>query len=185
MNELTKISREWKKKADELLQEKGLVETLSKFGTVHFTGAYSYDLMMHGDVDISVVRDQEFSAEEVFEILKDLYFQGKFRSYFIGGDWDDPRKGNEFPIGYYVGLKEKVDGEKWKFDIWFMDEAEFANRNNNPKLKTASEEQRELILLCKQYRNEHKLAITGQEIYDKVLEGEWENLDDFKTFFNR
>ncbi len=184
MSELTKISKEWKSKADRLLSERGLIETLSKFGAVHFTGAYSYDLMMHGDIDISVVRDQEFSVEEVFQIFRELYFQGKFRSYFIGGDWDDPRKGKEFPKGYYIGLKEKLDGERWKFDIWFVSEKEFANRNDNPALGTASEQQKELILLCKQYRNEHKIAITGQEIYDKVLGKEWKSIDDFKAILN-
>lgn len=184
MSELTSISKEWNKKADRLLSERDLVETLSKFGEVHFTGAYSYNLMMHGDVDISVVRGQEFSVDEVFEIFRELYFQGKFRSYFIGGDWDDPRKGNEFPKGYYIGLKEKLGGERWKFDIWFVSEKEFAKRNDNPALKGASEQQRELILLCKQYRNEHKLAVTGQEIYDRVLRGEWKSSEDLKQALN-
>jgi len=140
--------------------------------------------MMHGDVDITVVRDQEFSIEEVFEIFRELYFQGKFRSYFIGGDWDDPRKGKEFPKGYYIGLKEKLDGERWKFDTWFVSKKEFANRNDNPALKIATEEQKELILLCKQYRNEHKVAITGQDIYDKILKGEWKSTDDFMAHIN-
>lgn len=184
MSEITKISKEWKSKADRLLSERELVRALSKFGAVHFTGAYSYDLMMHGDVDISVVRNKEFSVEEVFEVFRELYFQGKFRSYFIGGDWDDPRKGNEFPKGYYIGLKEKLYGERWKFDIWFVSETEFGNRNDNPGLKVATDEQRELILMCKQYRNDRKVAITGQEIYDKVLSGGWKSIGDFKQAIN-
>lgn len=179
MSDVLADSRGWKERADVLLREKGLVEALSRFGVVHFTGAYAYDLMMHGDVDISVVREREFSIEEVFNIFKELYFEGKFRSYFIGGDWDDPRKGNEFPKGYYFGLKEKVNGERWKFDIWCMSEAEFARRSDNPALATATPEQRALILQCKQRRNEHKISITGQEIYDAVLNGTWKSLEDF------
>lgn len=181
MSKLIEISKEWKRKADQLLKEKNLIETLSKFGKINFNGAYSYDLMMHGDIDISISREQEFSIEEVFEIFRQLYFIGKFRSYFIGGDWNDPRKGKEFPKGHYIGLKEKIDGEKWKIDIWFVSESEQANRRDNLSLKTATENQKELILECKQYRNDHKLSVTGQEIYNNVLGGKWKSIDDFKT----
>lgn len=181
MSNLIEISKEWQRKADRLLKEKELVETLSKFGKVNFSGAYLYGLMMHGDIDISVSRERGFSIGEVFEIFKSLYFAGKFRSYFIGGEWDDPRKGKEFPKGNYVGLKEKVDGERWKFDIWFVSEAEQAIRDDNPKLKSVTNIQRELILECKKYRNQNKLSVTGQEIYDKVIGGEWKSVENFKS----
>lgn len=164
-------SKEWKSKADNLLAEKDLVADLSSYGKVCFTGAYSYNLMMHGDIDISIVREDAFSVEEVLEIFKSLYLKGKFRSYFIGGDWDDPRKGVEFPKGYYIGLKEKINGEKWKFDLWFLSEQEFNKRSDNPKLSSLTEDQKKLILDCKRARNENKLAISGQEIYDLVLSG--------------
>ena len=68
-----------------------------------------------------------------------MYFHGKFRSYFIGGNWDDPRKGKEFPNGYYIGLKEKFKSESWKFDIWFVSEVEFANRKDNSSLMTLTQ----------------------------------------------
>jgi hypothetical protein len=93
------MSNQWKQKADELLVKTDLVRDLSRYGTVHFTGAYKYNLMTHGDIDISVVRQKPFTIEEIFDIFKNLYFNGKFRSYFIGGDWDDPRKEQEFPEG--------------------------------------------------------------------------------------
>ena len=178
---LIEISKEWKRKADHFLKEKEIVETLSKFANVNFNGAYAYDLMMHGDIDISISREQEFSVEEVFEIFRQLYFTGKFRSYFIGGDWDDPRKGKEFPKGYYIGLKENINGERWKIDIWFVSESEQTNRKENSNLYSLTEDQKELILECKQYRNDHKLSVTGQEIYDNVLGGKWKSIDDFKT----
>ncbi len=181
---LLKMSNEWKEKADILLKEKGLFDDLSQYGEVHFTGAYAYNLMMHGDVDISVVRDEAFSNKEVFEIFKSLYFKANFRSYFIAGDWDDPRKGNEFPEGFYIGLKEKINGERWKFDIWFLDKDAFHKRNNNPKLSSASEKEKELILECKQVRKKRKLDTTGQEIYDLVLSGKVKSIEDFSKIFN-
>ena len=180
---LIPISNEWKSKADKLIEEKGVTETLLKFGKVQFTGAYSYNLMMHGDIDISVVRDTEFSIEEILDIFRMIYLQGNFRSYFIGGDWDDPRKGNEFPKGHYIGLKEKIDGERWKFDIWFLSTEEFAKRTTNEALLTISDEQRGLILECKQYRNENKISVTGQEIYDLVISSEIKTVDDLVEVF--
>lgn len=179
MNNLIEIGNNWKSKADKLIEEKGLINFLSKYGEVKFTGAYSYNLMMHGDVDISVIRDLEYSAEEVFTIFKDLYFSGKFRSYFIGGDWDDNRKGNIFPNGRYFGLKEKIDGEKWKFDIWFMTKSEYIKRENT-SLINLSDEQRILILEIKEYRNKNYFQVTGQEIYDNVLSGKWKNVADIQ-----
>ena len=173
-------SKKWKDQADALLREKGLVETLSVFGEVRFTGAYSYDLMMHGDIDISVIREKVFSKEEVLQIFNSLYLEGKFRSYFIGGDWDDPRKGNEFPRGYYVGLKEKIEGETWKIDIWFFSEEEFKNRPSTAELQSIDDEKRNLILECKQYKKDTGIKVSGKEIYTLVLSGEVKSIEDFK-----
>jgi|SRR3989344_137817 len=181
-NNLTKTARGWKEKAITLLERTELIKDLSHYGAVHTTGAYTYDLMMHGDIDISVVREQPYTANEVFDIFKELYFKGAFRSYFIGGDWDDPRKGAEFPNGYYIGLKEKINGERWKVDIWFISHAEYEKRSaRQEKLQAITDTEHTLILACKEYRNANKLSITSQEIYDGTLSGKWKSLDDFKN----
>jgi len=181
INNLIATTRTWKEKADNFLTKTDLIRDLSKYGEVHIVGAYRYDLMMHGDIDISVVREKLYSIDEVFEIFRDIYFMQKFRSYFIGGNWDDPRKGNEFPEGYYIGLKEKINGERWKVDIWFIDQKEFNKRTkDDSKFNTLTDDERALILACKQYRNANKLSITGQEIYNSVFERKWKNLEDFK-----
>ena len=178
------VSSRWKQKADNLLAKTDFVADLSRYGTVHFTGAYKYNLMMHGDIDLSVVRERPFTTEEVFNIFKDLYFKGKFRSYFIGGDWDDPRKGREFPEGYYVGLKEKINGERWKIDVWFVSEKEYEKRSTDERrMNNLTHEERALVLSCKEHRNNHKLSITGQEIYDAILNGKWKSVKDFKDEF--
>ncbi|MBN2094233.1 MAG: hypothetical protein JW740_02605 [Candidatus Zambryskibacteria bacterium] len=124
MEEILEENKKYQKTADELLKSSGLLDILKKYGEVHFAGAYSAGLMMHGDIDMRVVRDKEFTVEEVFEIFKELYFAGKFRSYFISGDWDDPRKGKEFPDGCYVGIKMDLNDERWKLDIWFVSKIE-------------------------------------------------------------
>ena len=180
MSELLNISYNWKEKANKLLQEKDLVNDLSSFGAVHFTGSYSYNLMTRGDIDMVVSREQNYSASEVVEILKELYLKRKFKSYFILGDWDNPKKGNEFPNGHYIGLKDKVGTDRWKFDIWFLSNEEYARRNNNLELLSIDGIQKELILECKQYRDESNLEVSSQQIYDLVVRGICSSLEDFK-----
>ena len=183
MQDLITISRDYKKEADRLLKETGLIEYLSVFGRVYFAGAYRYGLMMHGDVDIYVIRDDKYLIEEVFDIFKRLYFEDKFRSYFIGGDWDNLEGGKLIANGYYIGLKQKVKGEKWKFDIWFLAQSDFDNLPNKDYFrdKPMTDEQRKLILECKQYRNIHKLSIGGQAIYELITGGQCNSLEDFKS----
>ena len=179
--DIFETSKEWKNKADILIKEKEIVSDLAEFGEVYFTGAYSYDLMMHGDIDISIVRQEGYSIEEVFEIFRTLYFKGSFRSYFIGGDWDDPRKGSEFPDGHYIGLKEKINGERWKLDLWFLNSDEYKKRSNDSNVISMNKEQRKLVLECKKYRNDNKISITGQEIYTGVIEAKIKKAEDLKS----
>ncbi|MEK7552268.1 MAG: hypothetical protein AAB534_02515 [Patescibacteria group bacterium] len=182
MSQLSQTSGKFKNNADILLQETDLISQLKSFGDVFFSGAYAGNVMMHGDIDITVVRENPYLAEEVLDILKFLYLKGKFRSYFIKGDWDDSRKGAEFPHGHYIGLKQRLGEEKWKVDIWFVGRAEFEDRKKkflNIGDVVLTGEQRELILSFKKYRNDHNLDISGQEIYDAVLNKSIKNIKQF------
>ena len=177
---LLETSEALQERANTLLRNTGLEEFLSHFGEVHFTGAYAGNVMMHGDIDISVVRSEPFTIDEIFEIFRKLYFEGKFRSYFISGDWDDPRKGDEFPKGYYIGLKEKLNGERWKIDIWFVGEEEYKRRDGEFQINkiTLTTKQKENILRLKKERNEQHLSISGQTIYRSVIEKGVSTLDE-------
>lgn len=174
MSNLLQTSKRFRETADNLLQRTNLKDFLSQYGEVCFAGAYAGDVMMHGDIDIYVIKPEPFTIEEIFEIFRKLYFDGKFRSYFIGGDWDDTRKGKEFPKGYYVGLKEKLNEERWKIDIWFVGKEDFEKRKGDFHIENVklSPEQKEKILFLKEVRNDKHLSITGQTIYKAVLEGE-------------
>ncbi len=160
--------------ADKFLQRSQLVPVLQKYGRVEFKGAYAGRVMLDGDIDIEVINDQSFSQDLIFVILKDIHdtCHDEFRSMFIKADWDDPRLGEQFPYGKYLGLKTRINKERWKFDIWFISQTE-ANRDRG-KLDisriTLTPEQRETILRFKQYRKDHNLEISGPEIYQAVLE---------------
>lgn len=185
MSELVTISQNYKKEATRLLEETELVKDLSEFGRVVYTGAYAGDVMMHGDVDLMVVRDDPFSKEEIFTILYRLYDKGSFRSYFLTGDWDDPRKGEEFPNGHYIGLKLKVGDDRWKFDIWFVGRKDFEDKEKDFQIKnvTLTSGQQESILFFKKYRNDNKLSISGFQIYDAVLNKNCKNIEDLLSVY--
>jgi len=172
VQDIKQISDNLKKRADLLLEQTGVIDDLKQFGEVHLGGAYAGNVMWDPDIDITVVRDEEYSAEKALDILRTLYLKGAFRSYFIKGDWEDRRKGKEFPHGHYIGLKQRLDGEKWVVDVWFVSRAEFEQRREqflDISEKDVSGEERELILACKKYRSEHNLNISGQQIYEAVL----------------
>ena len=172
--ELIQISDSYKETASSFLESSQLLSVLEKYGRIEFEGAYAGNVMLHGDVDIKVIKDVDFTQEELFAILKDVHdtCSDNFRSLFVKADLDDPRLGHQFPNGRYIGLKTYVNDERWKFDIWFISEGE--NNRDRGKLdisKTSlTDEQRLKILEFKQYRKEHALKVSGQKIYEAVLE---------------
>ncbi|HTX86503.1 MAG TPA: hypothetical protein VMC41_00360 [Candidatus Nanoarchaeia archaeon] len=186
MSELIRIGQQYKVKADKLLKRTGLIKDLKKFGEVHLVGAYSLGLMMHGDIDLEVTRTKKYSRHEVLRIFNKLYLQNKFISYFIGGKWYDPRIGKEFPNGHYLGMKTRVNGETWTIDVWFMDKNEYIKRAKKCGFfwKNISDQQRELILTLKKFRNDQKIKIAGFKIYELVLKNKIKNLKGFKDYLN-
>jgi len=184
MSKLLEISKNYKTKADKLLSESGLVSSLKKYGEPSFVGAYAGDVMMHGDIDMVVVRETPYSLDEIFNIFKEIYFERKFKCYFLDGDWNNPKKGKEFPDGHYIGLKDVVNDEKWKFDIWFLSKEEFTKRCELLSIDKIdlTGEQKESILFFKQYRKDNNLDIMGQTIYKAVLEGNCKTIEEFNRY---
>lgn len=182
--QLTEISDSYKEAANLFLDSSKLLSVLEKYGRIEFEGAYAGNVMLHGDVDIKVIRDTDYTQDEMFTILRDIHDTcgDNIRSLFIKADWDDPRFDQQYPYGKYIGLKTSLNDERWKFDIWFISEEE--NGRDRGKLDISkvglTEEQKIKILEFKQYRKEHSLKVSGQEIYKAVLE---KGLTDPKELF--
>lgn len=182
MNLLDK-SNKYKETADDFLKSSQLLSVLEKHGRIEFEGAYAGNVMLHGDIDIKVIRDSDYTQDEIFVILRDIHdtCEDNIRSLFIKADWDDPRFGQQYPYGRYIGLKTSLNDERWKFDIWFISEAEAARDRGVLDISKVdlTEEQRLKILEFKQYRKEHNLKVSGQEIYEAVLEKGFTNPDEY------
>lgn len=172
MNSFLEESKKYKKLSDELLGSSGLIPVLEKFGEVCFVGSYAAELQMSGDIDIHVLRDKSFTKDETLVVFNDIVKNTKFNSYYIG-DWNGTNLHLEFPEGYYIGLKVWFADEKWKIDIWLLgkDEQDKFDREHFDIVKAnITPEQREEILRLKKHRRENNLKISGQEIYEKVLD---------------
>lgn len=165
---LTFPTKEIKQEADLLLKKSNLINFLSKHGKVSILGSYELDLMLDGDIDIYVVKDKT-SKDSVIKILNNLIKAEKFNGYLF---YDFYKKTKEyFPKGYYIGLKTKQNGRKWKVDIWFMDKMD---KKSDQLMKSVKEglndKTRKTILKLKSYCKNKNLNIPSYFIYLAVIE---------------
>jgi hypothetical protein len=180
---LLEISDNYKKTGEDFLNDSGLISILERYGRVEFEGAFAGNVMLHGDVDMKVVKEDDFTNDDIFKLAREVYdICSNIRSVFVKADWDDPRLGQQFPIGKYLGLKTYLNEERWKFDIWLISEEEHAKVRTSLDISKMSltEEQRMKILEFKKYRKDNNLKISGQEIYEAVLE---KGITEPKLFF--
>lgn len=188
MSKLINISTDYRKRADELLGVTTLIPFLKRFGEVVFDGSYAANLMMYADIDMKVILDEPFTSDEVLRIFNELYKINEFHSYILKGDWNDPRIGDEFPNGLYVGVKKKINDEAWKIDIWFVERTEYERLRksylsiSNTKL---SDKQKLFILKMKQLKKEGKIKFLSQTLYEAVINGDCLTTHSFKKYLKK
>jgi len=181
---LDEESQKFKKDADQVLKDSGLLNLLSQYGEVHFVGGYQFNLMLSGDIDIHVyIKDfKEFNKEKLVEILNKLIRQYYFQAYKIDDlvKWPTPK----YPYGYYLGLRTVPAGyeKRWKIDIWFVQEDSKDGQENFKRLTKMTEREREIILEFKNWRRENNLEFPSIFIYKAVIDEKIYNLDKFKEY---
>lgn len=183
MNDLLERSRNLRESADRLLEKSGLLEILNEYGEVVIGGSYLADIMVYGDIDITVVREENFSFDDSLAILKKIYDRTHFSSFFVGGDWSNPWNEDQNMegelkssggAGKYIGLKDRHDQEEWKVDLWFISKEEAMRRRSGffrdyISEMEMTEEQKILILELKHYVHKREYDISSNFIYDLVL----------------
>ncbi len=190
MSNLLEEAEKYRKLAHNFISSSGIMEALNRHGVARFTGSYAAGLMMHGDVDILVIRENEYTNEDILKVFDDIYLstvKENFRSYYVGGNWDDVRRGEEFPYGHYIGMKAMIGEEKLKFDIWFVSKKEeerlIKERFDITKIDLTSA-QIEAILKFKKYRKKNNLSMSGQEIYNLVINKNITEIEDMMNTVN-
>lgn len=165
---LVNQSKQFKKEADQLLQESGIIPVLEQYGQVQFTGSYEYDLMLSGDIDIYVI-NPKVTKNLAVKALNEFIGQGFFKGYlfydFEKYDLDDSRI-----KGYYIGLKIPWQDRKWKIDIWFTKGEPKRDRVLRKRMARLTGKERLQILKLKQFRDKQELNIDSYTIYQVALE---------------
>ncbi|MEI7498137.1 MAG: hypothetical protein WCK11_02540 [Candidatus Falkowbacteria bacterium] len=182
-NQLQNLSQQVKKEADLLLKKTNLIEQLNKYGDVHKRGSYELDLMIDGDIDIYVI-DKQFSKERAMKCLDEFILQNSFYGYVF---YDFVTRGKRgFPKGYYLGLRTKFNGKKWKVDIWFMKTMDSkSNRFMKKVVAGLDEVKREKILELKKIVKDKKIELPSYIIYNAVIDGGVKNLKQLVEFASK
>lgn len=170
-NKLLKESRIIKQEAEFLLKQSRLPKLLAQYGEVKIAGGYALDLMMNGDIDIHVT-NPNFTKISAVNVLNDLIKRGFFKGYLFYDfiKFIKERKPG-FPAGYYIGLKRRFRGRKWKIDIWFTKPKDMAKQDAlvNRLKEGITNDNKYLILKFKKLKENRNLNIRSFEIYKMVL----------------
>lgn len=181
MESLIAESRRWQEIAEELLEESKLLAFLQERGEVYFTGSYRYGLLMSADIDIYILHPQA-GKEQTLSMLMALIEQGYWNVYFYG-DWVNFRA-DDMPLGHYIGLKRDYAGARWKVDIWNVPKVESSYLEYNTWIeKSLTTGTREIILAIKKANIQNKWDLPGITIYNAVLTGKVNNVNEFRHQF--
>lgn len=105
-----------RQEADVVMREIGLLDLLSQYGEVTFSGSYFLDVMVYPDIDLYLSR---VTVAQMFEIGGQLAESASVREVVFAKS-SEP----DLPGGLY--LKPRVDygnwGRLWKIDIWSLDD---------------------------------------------------------------
>lgn len=176
---LLELSGRLRREADSLLRRTRLLALLEKYGRVSLTGSYELGLMVDGDIDILVING-EVTRERVWQCLRELMMAGSFRGYLFYDFIKHRRPG--FPRGYYIGLKTKQGGRKWKVDIWFVSSRSARRDSFMKKLAAAlDEKKRGRILKIKSEAKKRGLDLPSYAVYQAVMNGGAASLKDVQA----
>ncbi|MFA4955310.1 MAG: nucleotidyltransferase domain-containing protein [Patescibacteria group bacterium] len=156
----------YKKEASALLKKSELIELLSRFGKIHFTGSYAYNLMLNPDIDI-YLETKNPTRETVKKILDALIDQDAWNGYMFY-DWKKFRR-PQFPKSYYIGLKIDWLEKRWKVDIWLFNQIPKKLLALEKRLQTSGGETHLKILKQKERRNKTRSDKSSFEIYQEFF----------------
>lgn len=179
---LENLVTRYRKTAHSILARSKLVDILSKYGQVRFTGGYGADLLIGPDIDIYVMRNTKFKKKEVLGVLNDIVeHTNVFYAHYFG-DWNHTPH-QDFPKAYYTGFKAWVKGEKWKIDVWFLTPAQVKKVSfHNLNEQKLSRQERELILKLKYWKNQNGVKVSGTYVYDAVLNKNVRTIAGFRKY---
>jgi hypothetical protein len=185
--DLEQQDRSLRLEADGLLARHGILTILRDFGQPHLSGSYSLRLMTWRDLDI-YLEMQSLDTRLFLELGKRLGHALKPRKLSFTDHVNFPT--TEAVSGLYWGIQtDSLSGGGWKLDIWGVSPPVCAERLAHVDLlKEAMSPQMRLAIL--RIKNEicqlpsYRDTITSQHVYDAVLRGGANSVEDFWRFID-
>ena len=183
--DLILLDQQIRQEADDILDKKGLRNTLDQYGIVHATGSYALALMTWRDLDLYLENDH-LTGEQFFELGKELAsilkpVKMSFRNERIA-------KTRGLPVGLYWGiyLGDERSGA-WKIDIWALSKKECDRRlefcDDLAKRITPASRMKILEIKSKCWTDaQYRKHYTSNDIYTAVLENHANNIESFRIY---
>ncbi len=173
----------FKREADRILYENGLLEKLAEIGLPHIIGSYRMDMMAWRDLDIDIENDA-MSRDKLYELT--AFILEKFRPV-----WYEAKEvvNEDGKTVWFHGFETLVTGELWNVDLWFFDKetiekaeayCDKIQRNTDPAMKeTIKQIKRDLIARGLYSFEQYK----SMDVYDAVLEKHVGSTEEFLALF--
>lgn len=186
MDGLLTKSNQIKEDADKLLKESKLIEVLSNYGDVRIVGSYVLNVMLRPDLDVYAVA-KENSREKMLQVVYDIFKSNYFDEIrFINCiDFAQDAIG---PKGYYIQPHVTIGENRWKLDVWLMDEEEFKPYTEEflELLRNDKDQEKRLAILRlkEEFADKKKYikGVTGKVIYTAVLKDNITTPEEFKVY---
>lgn len=174
-------------RAERILQRFGLLEELSRYGKAHTVGSYNTDLMASNDIDIYVEND-EMTLSHLHELT--CYIVKSFSPVWYEAKEEVTVDGK---VVWFQGFECVISGERWNFDIWFLDREEIAKAERFcEEIKTVTSEfpaKKDAIMSIKiglisrgMYSHD---KYNSMDVYKAVLEQNINSFDGFMQNYKR
>jgi len=171
MNLLTN-AQQLQQEADQVIQLTDVEKTFAALGKITYVGSYVLQLLYRRDIDF-FVQDNECSYDKAKKTTLQLINSGLFQTVGFA-DWTEQKPPNNLK-GFYWELIYYLNGQKWKFDVWYTKEQNIKSIEKTHKILKKLEEQpeaREKILQLKQQHSDGFVYTDGYygfKIYEQVL----------------
>lgn len=174
------------READEVAADLDLWDLLGALGDPVRVGSAALGLMVHRDLDVTVVC-AKLHVAPVAEVGAQLARHARVRSVLFRNDTGQWNTDPTYPDGLYLGLRYRSDAGDWTIDIWFVD-----NPLRQPDLQhldtllpRLDETKRTTILRIKTEwvsKPEYGPTVSGFDIYSAVLDAGVTDLEGFERW---
>ena len=185
VDRLLKRQYQLHKEADQMLKDTGLLDLLSKFGTVDLgEGSYAYGLMAYPDLDLGIV-SMDADKQVFCDMATELLSKSFVRKLSTADTVSFPPIQSGLPKGFWVALEIPYGDSRWGIDIW-LQRPEWLDGHSNEyaeRLAHLSKKQVVAILSIKHYlifNGSYGKDFYSVDVYDDVLDKRINSVEEFK-----